>query len=106
MDLSKSIAWVAFAAIVGVTGLGKHPSSADKPAAKPADTRPLKTQIAQRESHKTRSWALWRTARCRWCAPARPDARRGSCRPQATARLAAHLPDELAGNWSGFAWPE
>jgi hypothetical protein len=53
MDLSKSIAWVAFAAIVGVTGLGKHPSSADKPAAKPADTRPLKTQIAQRESHKT-----------------------------------------------------
>jgi hypothetical protein len=52
MDLSKSIAWVAFAAIVGATGLGKDEAAAGKPAAKPADSRPLKTHIAQRESHK------------------------------------------------------
>jgi hypothetical protein len=49
VDLTKSIAWVAFVAIVGVTGLGRN--HADKPSAKPAEGRSLKTQIAQRESH-------------------------------------------------------
>jgi hypothetical protein len=53
MDLSKSIAWLAFAGIVGAVGLGKDQGA--RPGFQPAgESHPIKTQVAQREARDTR----------------------------------------------------